>query len=125
MTKKSKMIKNHYIPEMYKMVDAMDTPGFVNLFTDDGIFRWANMAPVIGKSDITAFLTGFFQSIKAISHTDLEYWEVPGVRFATGYVNYTRHDDSLLRVPFSVILKFEGVLINEFLIFVDTSELYT
>jgi len=119
------MIKNHYIPEMYKTVDAMDTPGFVNLFADDGIFRWANMAPVVGKSDITAFLTGFFQSIKAISHTDLEYWEVPGVRFATGYVNYTRHNDSLLRVPFSVILKFEGVLINEFLIFVDTSELYT
>jgi len=119
------MKPDKYIPDMYRMVDAMDTPGFVNLFTDDGIFRWANMAPVAGKTDINAFLTGFFQSIKAISHTDLEYWEVPGIRFATGYVNYTRHNDSLLRVPFSVILKFKGELINEFLIFVDTSELYT
>lgn len=102
----------------------MDVPGFVNLFTDDGIFRWANMDPVVGKQNITAFLTGFFQSIRALSHTDLEYWEVPGVRFATGYVNYTRLDDSVLRVPFSVILKFRGDLINEFLIFVDTSQLY-
>ncbi|HOX78990.1 MAG TPA: nuclear transport factor 2 family protein [Bacteroidales bacterium] len=118
------MTQDKYIPEMYRMVDAMDTPGFVNLFTADGIFRWANMEPVAGKENITAFLTGFFQSIKAISHTDLEYWQVPGVRFATGNVNYTRRDNSLLRVPFSVILKFKGDLINEFLIFVDTSELY-
>jgi ketosteroid isomerase-like protein len=109
---------------MYQMVDAMDTTGFVNLFTEDGIFRWANMQPVAGKQNITDFLTGFFQSIKAISHTGIEYWEVTGVRFATGYVSYTRHDNSLLRVPFSVILKFKGELINEFLIFVDTSELY-
>ena len=119
------MTQNHYIPEMYRKVDAMDTDGFVNLFTQDGIFRWANMPPVIGKQNITAFLTGFFQSIKAIKHTDLEYWEVPGVRFATGYVNYTRHNETVLRVPFSVILKFKGDLINEFLIFVDTSELYS
>jgi len=124
MSKKHTMTQDKYIPEMYRMVDAMDTPGFVNLFTADGIFRWANMEPVAGKENITAFLSGFFQSIKAISHTDLEYWQVPGVRFATGYVNYTRHNNSLLRVPFSVILKFKGDLINEFLIFVDTSELY-
>ena len=109
---------------MYRIVDAMDTPGFVDLFTEDGIFRWANMEPVVGKQNITNFLTGFFQSIKAISHTDLEYWQVPGIRFATGYVNYTRHNNSILRVPFSVILKFNGDLIHEFLIFVDTSELY-
>ena len=106
------------------MVDAMDTPGFVNLFTEEGSFRWANMAPVVGKQNLTNFLTGFFQSIRSISHTDLEYWEHPGVKIASGYVTYTRLDNSQLRVPFSVILKFKGELINEFLIFIDTSELY-
>jgi hypothetical protein len=119
------MQKDHFIPSIYRTVDAMDTAGFVDLFTEDGSFRWANMPPVVGKQNITSFLNGFFQSIKAIKHTDLEYWEVPGIRFATGYVNYTRLNDSLLRVPFSVILKFKGELIHEFLIFVDTSELYT
>jgi hypothetical protein len=118
------MTQNDFIPGMYRRVDAMDTVGFVSLFTQDGIFRWANMPPVTGKQNIEAFLNAFFQSIKAISHTDLEYWDVPGIKFATGNVNYTRHNDTLLRVPFSVILKFKGELINEFLIFVDTSELY-
>jgi hypothetical protein len=118
------MIENDFIAEMYRKVDAMDTNGFVSLFTEDGVFRWANMLPVVGKKNITAFLDGFFQSIRAIRHTDLEYWDVPGIKFATGNVNYTRHNDSLLRVPFSVILKFKGELVHEFLIFVDTSELY-
>ncbi len=118
------MTQNHYILEMYRKVDAMDTTGFVNLFTEDGSFRWANMPPVVGKQNLTAFLNGFFQSIKAISHTDLEYWDLPATRIATGFVTYTRLNDTLLRVPFSVIIKFQGDLINEFMIFIDTSELY-
>ena len=28
------MTQNHYILEMYRKVDAMDTTGFVNLFTE-------------------------------------------------------------------------------------------
>lgn len=118
------MTQDNFITEIYRKVDAMDTNGFVRLFTEDGIFRWANMPPVVGKQNITAFLDGFFQSIREIRHTDLEYWDLPGIKFATGYVNYTRHNDSFLRVPFSVILKFKGELVHEFLIFVDTSELY-
>ncbi len=35
---------------MYRMVDTMDTPGFVNLFTDNGIFRWANMPASIRQT---------------------------------------------------------------------------
>lgn len=118
------MTQNHFIIEMYRKVDAMDTEGFVNLFAEDGIFRWANMPPVSGKQNLTSFLNGFFQSIKAISHTDLEYWDLPATRIVTGYVTYTRLNDTTLRVPFSVIIKFRGELINEFLIFIDTSELY-
>ena len=60
--------------------------------------------------------------------SDTKFLLIPGPvddkRFATGRVTYTRHDDSTLQVPFSVILKMQGDLIDEYLIFVDTSELY-
>jgi len=39
-------------------------------------------------------------------------------------VTYTRHDSSTLTVPFANILRFEGDLIDEYLIFLDVSELY-
>ncbi len=75
--------------------------------TEDSIFRFANMPAVEGKGNITAFLDGFFQSIKSIRHSDLEYWNTADVWFVTGRVNYTRFDDSVLKVPFAVIIKVE------------------
>ena len=41
-----------------------------------------------------------------------------------GTVTYTRHDQSRLTVPFATILKLQGDLIQDYLIFSDMSELY-
>jgi ketosteroid isomerase-like protein len=118
------MQKNHFIPDMYRTIDSMDTNGLVNLMTEDAIFRFANLPAVEGKQNIAAFLRGFFQSIKAISHSALEYWNTGNVWFVSGQVSYTRLDNSVLQVPFAVLLKMEAEFIKEFLIFVDNSALY-
>lgn len=118
------MSNNNYIKEMYAIVDAMDGAGLANMMTENGSFRFANMPAVAGREAIRGFLDNFFQSIKGISHSELEDWQLDGTRFATGRVTYTRHDDSTLSVPFAVILKMQEELIDEYLIFVDTSELY-
>jgi ketosteroid isomerase-like protein len=118
------MSTDNYIKDMYKVVDAMDGAGLANMMTENGAFRFANIPAVTGRTAISEFLDNFFQSIKGIAHDQLEDWKVEDTRFATGRVTYTRHDDSTLQVPFSVILKMQGKLINEYLIFVDTSELY-
>jgi len=118
------MIQNNFITELYRAIDAKDASKLVSNMTEDSIFRFANIPAVEGKENITAFLAGFFQSIKSIFHSDLEYWNAVDVWFVTGYVNYTRFDDSVLKVPFAVLLKMKADLIREFLIFVDNSELY-
>jgi hypothetical protein len=41
-----------------------------------------------------------------------------------GTVTYTRHDSSTLTVPFANIFKVHGELIDEYLIFIDVSQLY-
>ena len=118
------MSTDNFIKDMYSVVDSMDGGALAEMMTENGIFRFANMPPVQGRGAITEFLGGFFQSIKGIDHDQIEDWKVDGVRFATGRVTYTRHDDSALAVPFSVILKMDGNLIDQYLIFIDTSELY-
>jgi ketosteroid isomerase-like protein len=118
------MSTDNYIKDMYKVVDAMDGKGLTAMMTENGSFRFANMPAVTGTAAITEFLDNFFQSIKGIGHDQLEDWKVDDTRFATGRVTYTRHDDSSLQVPFSVILKMQGELISEYLVFVDASELY-
>ena len=118
------MSNDSFVKDMYSIVDAKDGAALAALMTEDGIFRFANMPAVKGKEEIAGFLDGFFQSIKGIAHSQIEDWIVDSTRFVTGTVAYTRHDDSALAVPFSVILKMQGSLIAEYLIFVDTSELY-
>jgi ketosteroid isomerase-like protein len=118
------MNQNNLIPVIYRAIDAKDTAALVSFMTEDAIFRFANIPAVEGKDNISAFLAGFFQSIKAIRHSELEYWNVADVWFVTGNVNYTRLDELILKVPFGVLLKMKNDLIKEFLIFVDNSELY-
>ena len=118
------MIQNHFILQMYNAIDAKSSTGMCNFLTDDAIFKFANMPAVEGKANIISFLDGFFQSIKAISHTNIETWNSGDVWFVTGNVAYTRHNDSVLKVPFSVLLRMRASLIKEFQIFVDASELY-
>jgi len=118
------MNTDNYIKNMYGLVDAMDGAGLAAMMTENGIFRFANIPAVEGRDAIKGFLDNFFSSIKGIAHDQLEDWKVGDTRFATGWVTYTRHDDSKLRVPFSVILKMQGDLVHEYLIFVDASELY-
>lgn len=118
------MSTDNYIKDMYGVVDAMNGAGLAAMMTENGKFRFANIPAVEGRENITGFLDNFYQSIKGIAHSQLEDWKVDNNRFATGLVTYTRHDDTSLSVPFSVILKMQGDLIDEYLIFVDTSELY-
>jgi ketosteroid isomerase-like protein len=118
------MHHDHFIIKMYQAIDAKSSTGMCDYVTDDAVFRFANMPAVEGKSNIIAFLDGFFQSIKAIRHTDIEYWNSGNAWFVTGTVNYTRHNDTVLSVPFGVLLKMNGDLIKDYLIFVDASQLY-
>lgn len=118
------MSNDNYIKNMYGIVDARDGAALAGMMTENGIFRFANIPPVVGREAITGFLDHFYESIKGIAHDQLEDWKVGDTRFATGRATYTRHDDSALAVPFSVILKMKGDLIHEYLIFVDASELY-
>jgi ketosteroid isomerase-like protein len=119
------MTQEHFILQMYKAIDAKSGVGMCEFVTDDATFKFANLPAVEGKNNIIAFLDGFFQSIKAIKHTGLEYWNIGNNWFVTGLVTYTRHNDTTLPVPFAVHLKMRENLIRDYLIFVDASQLYS
>lgn len=110
--------------DLFTIVDTMNGAGLAARITENGIFRFANIPRVQGREAIAAFLDNFYASIKAIRHDQLKGWQSGDTRFATGRVTYTRHNGSTLSVPFANILKMKGDLIDEYLVFVDASELY-
>lgn len=109
---------------VYHSIDHTDAAKFASFITPNGIFRFANIPAVAGNKSIEEFVDGFFKSLKGISHSNLESWNVEDVIFVNGNVKYTRHNNTSLEVPFSCTWKMKDGLINEYLIFVDNSELY-
>lgn len=112
------------IKKLFQSIDRRNVTEFLEFLSDDVHFRFGNAEPVKGKANVGSILEGFFKSIKAISHDIIETWEQNSVVICHGIVTYTRHDDSTLSVPFANILKMNNALINDYLIYVDVSELY-
>jgi len=108
----------------YQSIDNADSAKFASFITPNGIFRFANIPAVKGNKPIEEFVDGFFKSLKGISHSNLESWSVDNAIFVNGNVKYTRHNNTTLEVPFSCTWKMEDGLIDEYLIFIDNSELY-
>ncbi len=118
------MDRTDWLKSLFDSIDNQDADAFQAFLADEIIFRFGNAEPVHGKDAVGNVIQGFFGSIKAISHDVLESWDQGNTVICHGRVTYTRHDSSTLTVPFTNILKIDGQLISEYLIFVDVSELY-
>ena len=114
-----------WITRLFHSIDSNDPETFATFLTPDAIFKFANQEPAVGKEAARQTVAEFLSSIQAIHHAVLEVWEKEGATSCHGIVTYTRHDSSQLRVPFANVFKMRGNLIQEYLIYVDASHLYT
>ncbi len=113
-----------FVTEVYQSIDNADATKFASFITPNGSFRFANNPAVTGNKAIDAYVDGFFKSLKGINHTGLEYWNTGDAIFVNGTVKYTRHNSTSLELPFSCTWKMKDHLIDQYLIFIDSSELY-
>ncbi|HWS00766.1 MAG TPA: nuclear transport factor 2 family protein [Prolixibacteraceae bacterium] len=113
-----------YIAEIYQSIDNADAKKFASYIAPNGSFRFANNPAVTGNQAIEAYVDGFFKSLKGINHSNLESWSTGDAIFVNGTVKYTRHNDTSLELPFSCTWKMKDQLIDQYLIFIDSSELY-
>ena len=119
------MASVEWITRLFRSIDTNDANTFASFLTPDALFKFSNQEPVIGKEAARQTVAEFLSSIKAIQHAVLDIWEKEGATACHGIVTYTRHDSSQLRVPFANVFKMQGNLIQEYLIYVDASQLYT
>ena len=117
-------MKKEDVLSLFEAIDNFDTKTFASFLDEEASFKFGNMPAVKGKNAIFEFVAGFFQAIKAIGHTNLEVWELEGIRFVNGTVTYTRLDGSTLTVNFANTFKLNGDKIKDYLIFIDNSELF-
>ena len=113
------------IPELFKAIDRKDTARFVSFLAPESLFRFGNAPPVKGRDNIAQYVQGFFDSVDSLSHTLIDVWDVPGGIVCHGHVAYTRLSGTVLAVPFTNVFKIGHAGIAEYLIFADTSQLYS
>lgn len=108
---------------LFQAIDHKDTETFTQFLSAQAKFRFGNAPVVEGRANIATVVGGFFASVKALSHCVTETWRTPTGVICQGMVTYTRHDNTTLTVPFCNIFKVNEDLIEEYLIYVDISEL--
>ncbi len=121
----NRMTTPTWVTTLFHALDAFDADTFASFLTDEASFVFGNAEPVRGKLAIRTVVAGFFTSISAIRHDLLETWTISQEVICRGAVTYTRHSGSQLRVPFANIFKLRNGLIQDYLIYVDNSQLYT
>jgi len=118
------MDTQQFLKSLMASIDAKDAEKFVTHVTDDAVFKFGNMEPVQGKDNVRQAVAGFFSSIKGLNHKLLDTIEQDGRLVMRGEVTYTRHNDTLLTVPFVNFFNMNGDLIKDYLIYLDASQLY-
>jgi ketosteroid isomerase-like protein len=119
------MDHRNFFDAMFAKVDARDADQFADCFTEDGTFRFGNLPPVHGRSEIRDFISGFFDSIGGISHRFENCWSIGEEQaFCSGEVTYVRKDGSELTVPWATVSRFETGRLSEYLAYVDPSQLF-
>lgn len=119
------MRHSNWTPVLFACIDAKDTDGFLSYLCDDATFRFANQPPSVGHLAIGAAVAGFFAAIGACRHEVTNVWTPGDAVICQGQVTYTRHDGSVLSVPFVNVLAMAGELIREYSIYVDASALFS
>lgn len=113
------------IHALFSAIDSKNTLGFTSLLASDCVFRFGNLVAINGIEAIGEFVDNFFASIQTINHALVEHWAIDKSIICHGTVHYLRHNNSSLTVPFANILTMDNGKIGRYLIFVDTSELFS
>ncbi len=116
-----------YIPtidELFDAIDSMDSVKFSSFLNEEADFIFGNSPVVSGRINIENAVGGFFQSIQAIKHHDLQIFQNNNFVIVRGNSTYTRKNNTKLTVGFCNVLEFDGNLIKNYHIYIDLSELY-
>ena len=112
------------IHALFDAIDNRDAARFAGFLAPGVSFRFANADTVNGRSEVAEAVSGFFASIRALSHDVQRIIHQAPYVICEGRVTYTRHDASELEVPFLNLFEIRDGLIEDYRIYIDASALY-
>ncbi len=115
----------NWVQGLFESIDELDSSKFASFLTDESVFTFGNSPQVVGNNNIKNTVSGFFQSLKAIKHHDLQSFDNGNFVIVRGNSTYTRKNDTTLTVGFCNVLELDKELIKDYRIYIDLSQLYS
>ncbi len=103
----------------------LDGDGLGTLWHPEGTFQIGAMPVVKGSQNIAAFFKQFFSYglFTKLDHEMIEVWDLEDVLIYNATAIYTKPDGSILKVPYTNIVKYKDNLFWDYRVFIDTAPL--
>lgn len=113
------------IKKYYALVDSNKPDEFMNYFSEDAAFRFANSERIVGREEIRRAIVGLLNSINGIRHDLTNAWKVEeNVVVLECDVTYTRKDNKQVVVHGAVVNVIQNGLFKEQRLYVDVSPVF-
>jgi ketosteroid isomerase-like protein len=113
------------IKDLIALFEKMDVEKALTYFTDDGLYRFGNYPPAIGRQAIReATTSSHLDQIKGIAFDIKAIWENADAVTCEMDIHYTRNDNTVLTLPCTDIFRMEGEKIREMRVYMDASPLF-
>jgi len=113
-----------FFENLFESIDAMDTERFLSFIDEDATFRFGSAPPVKGHAAIRAAVESFFASFAKLRHVLQRQVADDDAVVCEGEVTYTRHDGSIITLPFANVFEVDDGLISLYRIYIDIGPLY-
>jgi ketosteroid isomerase-like protein len=125
MTVESGITSEPWIQRYYELCGAKDIDNAMRFWAPEGVLKFANHAPVVGRDAIHSVLSDIVHNWVKETHTLLALYQLPGdlVAFEMN-VAFDRHDGRHVVVPGAAICQVEGERFLEQRIYVDMAPVF-
>jgi hypothetical protein len=114
-----------FVSQVFGAVDSADATTFSKFFSAQGRMVFANGEPMIGPAQIEAGVKGFFTTIKALRHTQVNEWTVGQDTIVELSVEYDRLDGATVAIPVVSIWHVDADgRIDDYRVFFDLTPVY-
>jgi len=88
-----------WVKNLFAIVDHGTPEELAQYFADDGILRFGNADPVVGRENIRETSRQFRRSLAGLEHEVLSAWRFEDTIMTELSVTYHRHDGQILTLP--------------------------
>jgi SnoaL-like domain len=106
------------------LTEVRSPDNFAAFFAEGATYRFGNFPPIHGRSAIRESSIGFRSRVKSAKHDIKNLWEIGDTVVSEMEVIYTRHDDKVVVVPCTDVIRFQDELFQEMRIYIDMSPVF-